>query len=180
MVKKDYEFVVETVDSFFNQSHIRKRMKLIEDNYITGWEIWIQVEFAMFLDKQTSIGGWEREFQYNTDHRKKNSGSHMAIDFIFRKTNSKLDRFIALEIKQNLNVSSCIRGMMEDIGKISLVKSSEDDIRSMWNLGIHSFIDIDELKNTINNYAEKYQVDLADNHFYTQKIKTTNLAFTII
>ncbi|MBF4249410.1 hypothetical protein EA004_31295, partial [Vibrio anguillarum] len=70
-----------------------------------------------------------------------------------RKKHAALDQYIALEIKQNLSVSSCIRGMMEDVCKVWLVKNSEDDLRSMWCLGIHPTIDDDELFIQIDDYA---------------------------
>jgi len=69
--------------------------------------------------------------------------------------------------------------MMEDTCKVSLVKGSENDLRSMWTLGIHPFVDGDELLDIINDYAEQYNVGLLQNCIATKPIKETKLAYTV-
>ncbi|MEZ8051320.1 MULTISPECIES: hypothetical protein [Vibrio] len=181
MTNRDFDFVASLANKFFRQTHIQKRLKLIEEKPITGWEIWFQVEFSVFLESQKSedIAWWDREFQYSIDRRKANHREYMAIDFVFRKKRSVLGQYIALEIKQNTNVSSCIRGMMEDTCKVSLVKGSHDDLRSMWTLGIHPVIDNNALMNTIKEYSESFNVELIRSCIVTEPIKQTNLAYTI-
>jgi len=103
----------------------------------------------------------------------------MLIDFVLRKKRTSLDQFIALEIKQNLNVASCIRGMMKDACKVWLVRSSEDDLRSVWSLGIHPTIDRASLDDCIKNYALEFDVELAKNCITSHKIQGTNLSYTL-
>ena len=179
MIKDDFKFVVEIIKSFFEQEDIKRRIQLIEDKSITGWEIWLQVEIAVYLEDHKLVKDMFREYQYRVDRRKTKEKSYMAIDFIFRKKGAARDKYIALEIKQNRSTSSCLRGMMVDINKISLVKNSEDDIRSMWSLGIHPLEDSDELKEKVNQYAFDFDIGLEENCFHTQKINQSNLAFTI-
>ena len=178
-MKRDFEFVSLLLEQFFKQSHIQKRLKLIEYRGITGWEIWLQVELSVFLEGHIEVAEWDREFKYSVDRRSARHREHMAIDFVIRRKRATLEQYIALEIKQNLNVSSCIRGMMEDTCKVSLVKGSEDDLRSMWTLGIHPLTDKDELMEVINDYAEKYDVGLLQNCITSTQIKKTKLAYTV-
>ncbi|MCG9647616.1 hypothetical protein L1D24_03420 [Vibrio brasiliensis] len=55
MVKHDFQFIKELAVDFFSQQHIVERLSLIESNELTGWEIWLQVEFAMFLETQLLV-----------------------------------------------------------------------------------------------------------------------------
>lgn len=103
----------------------------------------------------------------------------MAIDFIIRKKGATREQYIALEIKQNSSVKSCIRDMMKDTHKVALVKGSQDDLRSMWTLGIHPNIDEDTLLNIVYEYADFFNVGLISGCVVTQPIGMTNLAYTI-
>ena len=181
MIQKDFDFVVSLADTFFAQKYIQKRLKLIEREKITGWEIWFQVEFSLFLESQRaeSIAEWDREYLYSIDRRRSKERDYMAIDFIFRKKRSAVGRYIALEIKQNRNVSSCIKGMMEDACKVALVRASHDDLRSMWTLGIHPAVEHEVLMKKVGNYAEEYDVALLSNCIVSKEIKKTNLVYTI-
>lgn len=179
MKKRDFDFIATLIAEFFQQKHIKKRLKLIKSKPITGWEIWLQVEFSVFLDAQLDVAYWKREFQYSIDKRKARHRDFMAIDFIIRKKGATREQYIALEIKQNSSVRSCIRGMMKDTHKVALVKGSQDDLRSMWTLGIHPNIDEDTLLNIVYEYADFFNVGLISGCVVTQPIGMTNLAYTI-
>ncbi|MEZ9441922.1 hypothetical protein AB4516_22355 [Vibrio sp. 10N.222.54.F12] len=181
MERRDFEFVLDLVNSFFGQKHIQKRFQVIEDKPITGWEIWFQVEFSVFLEDQLehSLAFWDREFQYSIDRRRARHREYMAIDFVFRKKRAALEQYIALEVKQNTSVKSCIRGMMEDTCKVALVKSSHDDLRSMWTLGIHPVIETSELNEVIDEYADYFEVTLNKNCIESQPIKGTDFSYTL-
>ena len=179
MAKRDFEFVLELTTEFFSQEYIAQRMALIQSKEISGWEIWLQVEFAMFLEEHISVEEWLREFQYSMDMRSSKKQTYMAIDFLVRKKRARLGQYIAIEIKQNKSPASCINGMMKDVCKISLVKGSEDDIRSMWSLGIHPFLPQNEVESLVNKYADEYNVELATNCIQSKHIENTNFSFTI-
>ena len=179
MTKRDFDFIATLVAEFFQQRHIKKRLELIESKPITGWEVWLQVEFSVFLEAQLEVAYWEREFQYSIDRRKARHREYMAIDFVIRKKNATRGQYIALEIKQNSSVKSCIRGMMEDTHKVALVKGSHDDLRSMWTLGIHPNIGEDALLDIIYEYAECFDVELISGCVATQPIGMTKLAYTL-
>lgn len=179
MFKNDFQFIKELATDFFGQQYIIKRLQLIESNKLTGWEIWLQIEFAMFLETQLLVDEWIREFQYSMDRRVSKNQKFMAIDFLIRKKHARLEQYIALEIKQNLSAASCISGMMQDVCKISQVKGSEDDIRTMWSLGIHPYLPQEQLQTLVNEYAESYDVELASGCISTNQIGTTKYAFTV-
>ncbi|MFU1554076.1 hypothetical protein ACM3N8_10035 [Aeromonas sp. A04] len=179
MIKRDFDFIAILVAEFFQQKHITKRLELIKSKTITGWEVWLQIEFSVFLEAHLEVAYWEREFQYSIDRRKARHREHMAIDFIIRKKNAVRGQYIALEIKQNSSVKSCIRGMMEDTHKVALVKGSHDNLRSMWTLGIHPNIDEGMLKDIVYQYAECLNVRLISSCVVTQPIGMTKLAYTL-
>ncbi len=179
MTKRDFEFISSLFGYFFQQPHIQKRLKLIEYRDITGWEIWLQVEFSIFLEEHIDVAEWEREFPYGIDRRSARHREYMLIDFIIRKKNALKDQYIAVEIKQNSNVSSCIRGMMEDTRKVLLVKGSENDLRTMWTLGVHPYVEENKLKEVINNYADKYDVELSESCIRSMPIENTKFAYTL-
>jgi hypothetical protein len=179
MAKRDFEFIVDLAAEFFTKEHIVQRMTLIQSKDISGWEIWVQVEFAMFLEEHIDVDEWIREFQYSMDMRSSKNQKYMAIDFLVRKRRARLGQYIAIEIKQNKSAASCINGMMKDVCKIGLVKGSEDDIRTMWSLGIHQSLPNKELVNLVNSYADEYEVQLAPNCIKTEVIGNTNFSFTV-
>ena len=178
-MKRDFGFVCTLFEQFFQQAHVQNRLEFIGFREVTGWEIWLQIEFSAFIHEHVDIATWEREFLYSIDRRSARHRKHMAIDFIIRKKFATKDQYIALEIKQNSNVKSCIRGMMEDTYKVSLVKGSVDDLRSMWTIGIHPFVEKEELFEIVDFYAEQFGVRPFKDCISTQPINTTKLSYTI-
>lgn len=179
MADKDFEFVKELVDEFFNQTNIIVRLKLISQKEITGWEIWLQVEFAIFLDEHSNIARWDREYTYSVDGRKNKNRSLIAVDFTFRKKNSSTYRYIALEMKQNKSASSCIRAMMNDIHKLLSIKRSVDDIRSIWNLGVHLYEEPDVIYEKVRKHERYFKLRLIDNCIASDRIKDTHFSYTL-
>lgn len=178
-MKQDFKFITELADQFFSRKHIRDRLKHIEYNEITGWEIWFQIEFSVFIDSHFEVAEWWREYPYSIDRRSARHRKNMIIDFVFRKKRAALDQYIALEIKQNQVMSSCIRGMVEDVCKVWLVRNSENDLRSMWCLGIHTSASKEETYMCIEKYADEFGVELPASVRLTNEIKGTGLSYTI-
>jgi hypothetical protein len=160
--KRDFDFTVQLFDSFFSQKRIQKRLNIIEDKEITGWEVWWQIEFATYLStKDESLSEWYREWEYPLDKRKTNTFTKMYIDFLIRQKGSKKDEYIALELKQNIFVKKCIKSMLEDTDKVFSMRKSASDIRSFWNIGIY------REKNIEDKEIEKMILE----HKYLPKIK---------
>ena len=40
---RDLDFVIKLFDGFFSQKRIQKRLNVIDNKHITGWEIWFQI-----------------------------------------------------------------------------------------------------------------------------------------
>lgn len=178
-MQKDFNFLISILDDFFAEDYIQKRLSLIESKEITGWEIWLQVELGIFLDNREEIMDLTRELKYSIDKRKAHNREHIAIDFVFRKKHSNTNKRIALEIKQNRRFSSCLRGMMVDAWKMNLLKSSNDNLRSLWLLGVYSKPEDQNINEMIMYYADTYDVELVKNCIATKSISGTNFMYTL-
>jgi hypothetical protein len=145
--KRDFDFTVKLFDNFFKRKKIQKKfkkftkLKELHDIEITGWETWWQVEFALYLlNKDDTVSWWEREWRYPIDKRVSSKRKNeMSIDFLVRQKHAKVGQYIALELKQDINAKTCIKGMLEDIDKVYSMKQSASDIRSYWNIGIYKY-----------------------------------------
>jgi len=177
-MKKDFKFIVDLIDDFTSQDNIIERLNIIENKNITGWEIWFQVEFASFLSNHSDIGNWFRECSFAIDGRKDKNKNKMLVDFLIRKKNHKRESYIALEIKQNKSIDSCISKMIEDIIKVKKRVPSSTELRSFWSIGIHPYKNIDEIRYKIEKKQEEKQFTL-DKFIEIQQIRNTNFAFTI-
>ncbi|HDY7832572.1 TPA: hypothetical protein RQK25_004485 [Vibrio vulnificus] len=179
-MKGDFEFVFGLAEEFFEQDEVQKKFKLINEHEFTGWEIWFQIEFASFLQQHDAVAEIIREFGYSIDRRMRGSQTRMHIDFLIRKIRSSRSSYIALEIKQNQSASSCVKGMMNDIQKIWKVKRSEDDLRSMWCLGIYPTVEDEKISQVIDKQSELAGVELPKNLIQTKKVPNTSFSFTLL
>lgn len=177
MLQKDFDFIVKIWEEFINRPKIIKRLNIIHEKGITGWEIWLQIEFATFLESHTDVSDWKRELRYNIDGRRNKIKKCMSIDFLVRRKRAKKAQYIAIELKQNLNVNTCIKKMFEDYIKVDSIKGSEDDLRSIWNIGVHpENSKVDEI---IKRHMLKGDLELSDTRIKTIKIDDTQFSFTI-
>lgn len=92
----DFEFLSNLFDKFFLQKSIRDRLNLIEEKNITGWEIWLQIELAFFLDKQENVMGWVREVPCSTDKRVEKLKDKGIIDFWLKEKKKSTETMIAV------------------------------------------------------------------------------------
>lgn len=134
--QNDFDYIAELLEEFFNQRSLRKSFRIIFDGDITGWEIWLQIEFARFLAEHPSTPEWERERAFQFDYRRENVKWFLKPDFILRKKGWAIERYVALEIKQHANLGNCVSNMIDDLAKVAKIRKSEIDLRSYWALGI--------------------------------------------
>ncbi|MBA5760846.1 hypothetical protein H2O73_00710 [Vibrio sp. 404] len=179
-MKGDFEFVLSLAEGFFEQEEVQKKFNLIKQHEFTGWEIWFQIEFASFLQQHEEVSETIREFGYSIDKRMSGHQERMYIDFLIRKKRSSRSSYIALEFKQNQSASSCVKGMMGDIQKIWKLKQSEDDLRSMWCLGIYPTATGKNVPEIISKQSELVGVELPDNLISTKEIPNTSFSFTLL
>lgn len=174
----DYNFSLSLLDKFFSQKKIQNSLKRFSEKNITGWEIWIQIEFAAFLS--SNYGDqieWYREHSLLPDGRKDKERIRMAADFVFRRKGYKLDCYNVLEFKQHLSPKTCLANMYKDVEKIDKVKSSSIDMRSFWVIGLHDKSRMS--KSEIKSYILKNFDDVVEKYILTKYIYNTPYAYTI-
>ncbi len=132
---EDLRFVSSVVDGFFSNTQIRKRLKLIREKNISGWEKWAQVEFGIFLDEHDSVMQAGREGMFAIDGRKSDR-TKAFVDFVFRKKNCTKDLLLGVEHKQVDSFTSCLSKMIEDANKLWGLKGR--NLRQCYLLGIHN------------------------------------------
>lgn len=132
----DINYLTALTSEFFSEKSIQKKLRLINERNISGWETWLQIELATFLHEHASEPDWEREVTLSIDKRREKSKLTIRPDFIIRKKGWQKDRYMAVELKINPSVKSCIHNLMADFVKLGKMKRSELDIRSYWGIGL--------------------------------------------
>lgn len=173
----DFEFMKSLAVDFFNKKTIKDTISIIEDSEITGWEKWLQIEFSKFINDRDNISDWVREWRYDLDKRSSKSKSKCSIDFSIKQKHKH--SWIAVEIKQINSAASCIKSMHNDILKVYKIKQSQDDIRSIWCIGVHIHEDPLTIKSLIAKNSTLKEIELNHNHFLTKKIGKTGFSFTL-
>ena len=153
---KDQEYILDIAAKFFKEKEIKKKFQIIQSSNITGWEIWLQIEFAYFLNGFDDQPEWYREFSYEYDRRKEKIKLKLKPDFLIRKKGWKLDEYMALEFKQDVKPVSCLKKMLLDLDKYSKVRKSNDDIKSVWTLGIFYTEDIGSTEDKFSKVLEEH------------------------
>ena len=80
--KQDFEFMTRLADEFFREKHVGKMLKTFSEAHMTGWEKWLQIEFAAFLSVHENVTYWWRESRYQIDQRIRDSRKVCAVDFL--------------------------------------------------------------------------------------------------
>lgn len=180
MINRDFDHLSTLLHQFFTRDDIRQKLNIIDRNNISGWEIWMQIELANLL---VSTGHeWWREQPLGCDLRQNPTRSTLRTDFLLRKKGWTLDSYIALEIKQNNDPTSCVRNMILDLEKTAKIKRSEIDLRSFWTLGVTRTIEPERLNQLIDRYlTEKYyQTKSRDKHVLLVPIEQTPFCYIVI
>lgn len=145
----EFEYVSELVDEFFCQKKIGNSLSIIEQNEITGWEVWLQIELSHFLSQHHSMPEWWREWPVDFDRRIEKTRTFFRPDFIIRKKGWRKESYVALELKQHPDAGSCFANMLKDIQKVGKARPSSLDIRRMFSLGVHRRKPNSELRDLI-------------------------------
>lgn len=184
-VKSDLAFLSKLISDFFDpvrENEITSRLSIInkEENEITGWETWLQVEFYLYLmTRKDCVKDVIREYSYNLDSRTsyvQRSGKKVCrIDIEICKKNAKAnEKWLPLEIKQHKSGSSCIRSMLADYEKYEAIKPSEKirgNFRYPFFFGIFKTTEEDKLEKILSSN----NIDF----FEYKEIPNTGYAFII-
>lgn len=153
LMQNDFSYLARIFDEFFSCRHVNNRLSLIYQSEISGWEAWLQIELAHFLITHSSEPEWYREIPLQFDRRSESEKSYFRPDFIIRKKYWPIATYVAVEIKQHPIPASCIRNMFSDICKVSKMRMSQLNMRSLWALGVFKTdkeLNLDEL---VDNYV---------------------------
>src|SRR3990167_5813161 len=66
-LREDFQFLKEIIKEFFQCIDIVDKLNKFDEFEIKGWEIWLQVEFAIFMHNHARISQVEREVRYEFD-----------------------------------------------------------------------------------------------------------------
>nr|WP_318383116.1 hypothetical protein [uncultured Enterobacter sp.] len=180
MIDRDFDHLTTLSHLFFEREDIRQKLNIIDQYNISGWEIWMQIEFANLL---VSTGHeWWREQTLGSDQRKNPGRPSMRTDFLLRKKGWTQESYIALEMKQNIDPTSCVKNMIADLIKTAKIKRSELDLRSFWTLGITRTIERDRLEYLIDKYLDEkyYQTKSRKKHVLLKEIDQTPFCYIVI
>ena len=177
-VREDFDFILKISQDFFNQEEIVEKLKAFQNlnPKIKGWEIWFQVEFALFLHQHALVSDVEREKRFKVDQRKSKEKITCAIDFFIRQKHKRTP--IPLELKQDVTAASCIRHMLKDINKFNKIRCSDVlTNRSLFCLGVHETVSDDHITRLIH---ENKFFEFDPSCVKTIEIKGTGYSFTIL
>ena len=55
ITKKDREFILEVSEEFFAKEDIVRKLNDFYEFQVKGWEIWLQVEYYLFLTNHSKV-----------------------------------------------------------------------------------------------------------------------------
>ena len=174
MIEKDFEHITGLTDEFFKQSKIQKGLKAIEKENIKGWELWLQIEFSIFLSCHNKINDWKREYSITVPNKK-----GAKADFAIRPKRCSHNKYILLEFKQDNSCKTCLRKMLGDIKKIYSKKRYAKNMRSCWSVGVHRRDRKVKIKKEAMMKWKKSGFELDQKLFLIRYIRNTDYAYTI-
>lgn len=177
-IQNDLNFLATLAKSFFKQAHIKKTLTAIQEEKITGWEKWLQIELATFLRSHDSVKEWNREIQHALDKRIAKSRSACAIDFVIQQKHKHSN--LALEIKQRSSMTACLRGMLRDIKKVGKIKETQFNSRGIWCLGVHDYASREDVVREVVYYSSQHKVAIQEQHVISEPIGKTGFSFTLL
>ena len=174
---QDFEFISGLSSKFFQRSHIKTTLKAIDLSSMTGWEKWLQIELAAFIQSRLEIKARFRESSYELDKRVVASRKKCAVDFLVHQKFKQ--SHMALELKQVNSATACIQGMIRDKKKIHAIKNAKYDIRSVWCVGVHRSCEPAEVARLAAYYGSKLKYPVNPKLLVTEKIGYSPFMFTV-
>jgi hypothetical protein len=179
----DFDFTWEVLTDFFNQKGIQRALDAIEDNGVTGWEKWWQIELALYLSDHEDVAGWNMEERFYTDLRRSVEKDSIAVDLSFRRKRCAKDAWIFLELKQDADGKRCIDNMLRDAKKVFGAHSRSHEgatVRSFFVAGIY-LSESSESKKDVHDYiADRLsELEMEESRAKTQFIAGTPYSLTM-
>ncbi len=173
----DFEFMQRVSEGFVAKKAIKETLSMISEFDITGWEKWIQIEFAKHCKSHSEITHWGRELRYELDRRSSKTKASCSIDFFIKQKYKQSP--LALEIKQQWSARGCINSMLRDKAKLRNVKWSKDDLRGVWCLGVHATDSPENIKNLVAFCARAKKIDIKQNQVFSRRIGHSDYSVTL-
>lgn len=177
MAKSDFHRVSELIQKFCDSNHLQQVLgDLDSKKKVSGWEGWLQLEFAHFLHGRADIEDWRREARYrlNKQKSKKRSRAHLDFSIRWKHTDKKLR--IGLELKAKYDFRTCFREMLKDWEKAEKIKKCEDNMRDFYVVGFHTMgkRSIEDIQAIIS-----HETDIPKRHILCHPIGKTPFAVTL-
>lgn len=176
-MKKDFEFMKELISEFVSKKAVRDTLSAISDFEISGWEKWLQIEFAKFCMNHDQISEWGRELRYELDKRVSKNKMSCSIDFLIRQKHKQSP--LGIEIKQHSSPNNCIKAMLNDIAKIYQIKYSQDDLRGIWCFGIHGAESHAEVRRLVAYHSSAAGIEISSDLVFSKEIGKTGFSVTL-
>jgi hypothetical protein len=173
----DFAFVTRITQDFFAKKAIKDTLYTIAEFNITGWEKWIQIEFAKFCKSHPEITYWDREQRYELDRRLSKVKASCAIDFWVQQKHKQSP--LAIEIKQQKSPRGCINSMLRDKAKLQNIKYSQDDLRGVWCIGVHNLEKEAAVANLVAYCSCNHKIHVKPNHVFSRQIGRTPFSVTV-
>jgi hypothetical protein len=113
-MKKDFDFLTDIAQEFFAKKVIKDTLAAISEFEISGWEKWIQIEFAMFCKSQDNITQRSQRSSPSPQMRTNIRGKALAPPEQFQLSNTPI-RYLYL--RQNGDVDRLPRYAVKLPGK---------------------------------------------------------------
>lgn len=137
------EQVIQCINKFFQEKHVKNTIATIGKCEISGWEGWLQVEFAHYLE--TKVYGeekknfdWYREYKIITkspDYDKNDEQNKYIIPDFWISSDQGSDTYFLIEFKRS-NTGTIINDMKKDIKKWKAhIKHGKDALECASELG---------------------------------------------
>jgi hypothetical protein len=152
---------------------------IIGANEISGWEVWLQIEFARFLSGHHTEPTWWRESKLEFDYRKEKEKYFFKPDFLIRKKGWHSDGYAALEIKQHRNAAICVSNMINDLVKVSKVRKSELNLRCYWALGFFMTDPADDVEEIVLLKGILANVEVTESQLAIEEIEGTHFSYAL-
>ncbi|WP_409307198.1 hypothetical protein [Pectobacterium sp. B1J-3] len=180
MIDRDFHHLNGLLSDFFSQKNIQQKLHIIHEHEITGWEIWLQIEFTNMLINTEHV--FYREQALEFDYRQNKEKYYFRPDFLLLKKGWTQEKYMAVEFKQNPNPTTCVRNMAGDLKKVGQIRKSELDLRSVWAVGITEVIDNDRLCSLAEDYLDDkyYQTKRFNRHIQSYPIGNTPYCYIIM
>jgi len=173
----DFAFITRLTQSFVATKTVKSTLGTISEFDISGWEKWIQIEFAKFCKSHAEITEWGRELRYELDMRSSKASASCAIDFLVKQKHKHSP--LAIEIKQQRSPRGCINSMLRDKAKLKRIRLSTNDLRGVWCIGVHNVESAEVVANLVAFCSRAQKIEINASHVFSKQIGRTPFSVTV-